>query len=130
MSKYINDYGMAITVKAKENDFLFIDGIDRKQYMYLLSIKFSELFSGKTRLLVAGLNSNSAVFVFDGGKEDTLRATIRKVHISCPSYRRNRKKPVHFAPSRVETLENVKEINNKINNVRTICDFVCTNFAD
>ena len=29
MSKYINDYGMAITVKAKEDDFLFIDGIGR-----------------------------------------------------------------------------------------------------
>lgn len=130
MSKYINDYGMAITVKAKEDDFLFIDGIDRKQYIYLLSIKFSELFSDKTRLLVAGLNSNSAVFVFDGGKEDMLRYTIRKVHISYSSYRRNRKKPVHFGPSRVETLENVVELNKKINNVRTKSDFVCTNFAD
>ena len=127
--KYINDYGMLVTVKSENDVFLFLDGIDRDRYISVLIKNTNDFFEDVPRPLIAGLNSNNAMIVFDGGCEENLRYIIRKVHISYSAYRRNKRCPVRFKSSTFEVIEGNSALQQVVNNIKEHSDYICTKFG-
>ena len=90
-----------------------------------MEIKFEEAIIP----LVAGMNTNSVVIVFDGGNEENLRNIIRKVHLSYSAYRRNKKCPVHFKSSSFVIVDGVSALQKAVKAVKEQFDYTCTKFG-
>ena len=127
--KYINDYGMLVTVTSENDVFLFIDGIDRDRYISELIKNTNSIPENDTCILIAGLNSNSATIVFDGGCEEKLRYVMRRVHLSYSAYRRNKKCPVRFNSSDFQLIDGSSALRDIVKNIKEKSDFICTKFG-
>ena len=79
--------------------------------------------------MIAGLNSNSAKIVFDGGSEEILRYVIRGVHLSSSAYRRNKKCPVRFNSSSFQVVEGSSALREIAKSVKEKSDYICTKFV-
>ena len=127
--KYINEFGVIVTVKSEKDAFLFLDGIDRDRYISELIKNTDEKAENAVRPLIAGLNSNSVIIVFDGGSEEKLRYIIRKVHLSYSAYRRNKKCPVRFKSSSFVLVDDALKLQKAVKTVKEESDYICTKFG-